>query len=234
MLARARASTFSAWRRGTGRARSARSGPRSHNLLCRSGHPSARRLSWGCAPAARHLVDEGGWSARAQGWAGANELGFLKAAVRRPEVPLVRASYRCGTCVPGPSRPSSSGAEARPLVRPGQDALDQHEAAHVRRYGHGSDVDAVRARFTDQPSDASSTDMTCHLHRRPRVLTAPERCSTRAIPATRLHCAASGLPGKPPLVGYRTSPAGSRPGQRPLPDWSPARVFVQPPPSLAH
>jgi len=31
---------------------------------------------------------------------------------------------------------------ARPLIRGGREALDQHEAAHVRRYGHGPDVDA--------------------------------------------------------------------------------------------
>lgn len=62
-----------------------------------------------------------------------NELGLSEAAARRPEKPLFVPNYRSGTCIPGPPRPSSRWAWARPLVRQAQEALDQHEAEHVRR-----------------------------------------------------------------------------------------------------
>jgi len=47
--------------------------------------------------------------------------------------------------------PASSGWGVRPgpFYGPGPEALDQHEAAHVRRTDTAPDVDAVRARFTD-------------------------------------------------------------------------------------
>ena len=80
--------------------------------------------------------------------------------------------------------------------------MDQHEArtSGVRTGPPTSTLYGPVHRLTERRRRRP----TCldRLHRRPQVLTTPERSSTPAIP----HRSASRVPGRPKLVGYRRSP----------------------------